>query len=187
MTATTGRPRSEQARQAVLEAVDDLLVEIGYAAMTMKNIAERAGVGRPTVYRWWSGKAAILVEACTQDAAEELSTQAGENPLDDLAGYLSRLAHFLTVEPPGRAYRALIGEAQHDPKVADLVREADLLAPPTVTVLDRVRPAASRMPADAVAVAQLAGPLLTHVLTTGAPMADEDLRRHAEILLEGWK
>jgi AcrR family transcriptional regulator len=48
-----GRPRSEQAREAVLHAVDDLLLEVGYAALTMKGIAERAGVGRQTVYRWW--------------------------------------------------------------------------------------------------------------------------------------
>ena len=41
-----GRPRSEQAREAVLHAVDDLLLEVGYAALTMKGIAERAGVGR---------------------------------------------------------------------------------------------------------------------------------------------
>ncbi len=187
MTTPTGRPRSEQARQAVLDAVDDLLVEVGYAAMTMKNIAERAGVGRPTVYRWWSGKAEILIEACTEDAIRELATEPQGQPREDLDGYLVRLGHFLTVEPPGLAYRALIGEAQHDAKVAELVRKADLLAPPTITVLDRVRPQSPRMPADGVAVAQLVGPLLTHVLTTGAPMADEDLRRHAEILLEGWR
>jgi AcrR family transcriptional regulator len=48
-TASSGT-RSEEARRAVLGAVDDLLVEVGYAAMTMKGIAERAGVGRQTVY-----------------------------------------------------------------------------------------------------------------------------------------
>jgi AcrR family transcriptional regulator len=40
-----GRPRSDAARQAVLHAVDDMLVEDGYASMTMKGIAARAGVG----------------------------------------------------------------------------------------------------------------------------------------------
>jgi len=71
---TPGRPRSEAARRAVLHAVDDMLVEVGYAAMTMKGIAERAGVGRQTVYRWWSTKAQILLEACVDDARSELTT-----------------------------------------------------------------------------------------------------------------
>src|SRR5580658_3505664 len=69
--AALGRPRSEVARRAVLHAVDDLLVDVGYAAMTMKGIAERAGVGRQTVYRWWSNKAEILLEACVADARSE--------------------------------------------------------------------------------------------------------------------
>ena len=64
-----GRPRSESARRAVLNAVDDMLVEHGYAALTLKGIAEQAGVGRQTIYRWWSTKAEILHEAGVPVAA----------------------------------------------------------------------------------------------------------------------
>jgi AcrR family transcriptional regulator len=80
-TATLGRPRSETARRAILEAVDDMLVEEGYAAMTMKDIAARAGVGKQTVYRWWSSKAEILFEATVEDAADELDIDARRTPL----------------------------------------------------------------------------------------------------------
>src|SRR3954452_24854994 len=93
--APLGRPRSESARIAVLEAVDDLLVEQGYAAMTMRGIAERAGVGRQTVYRWWSTKAEILLEACADDACEELRTPATKETRKDLVGFLSSLSNFL--------------------------------------------------------------------------------------------
>src|SRR3954468_12929206 len=105
-----GRPRSEPARRAVLEAVDDLLVEQGYAAMTMKGIAERAGVGRQTVYRWWSTKAEILLEACITDARDELASSAATDACADLVGYLKALTEFLTTSPAGLAYRALLGE-----------------------------------------------------------------------------
>ncbi|MBV8136245.1 MAG: helix-turn-helix transcriptional regulator, partial [Deltaproteobacteria bacterium] len=44
--------RSEEARQAVLEAADNLLVEVGFAAVTIEGIAARAGVGKQTIYRW---------------------------------------------------------------------------------------------------------------------------------------
>jgi AcrR family transcriptional regulator len=60
-----GRPRSEASRQAVLEAASELVARDGYEALTIEAIAERAGVGRQTIYRWWSSKAAILGEAVT--------------------------------------------------------------------------------------------------------------------------
>ncbi|WP_028538415.1 TetR/AcrR family transcriptional regulator [Paenibacillus rubinfantis] len=124
-THPSGRPRSEQARAAVLNAADDLLVEIGYAAMTMKGIAEKARVSRQTIYRWWSHKAEILFEASAADAEEELSIQLSGDPLADLTAYLEALIHFLANSPAGAAYRALLGEAQQDSAVAELLSAKD--------------------------------------------------------------
>jgi AcrR family transcriptional regulator len=183
----TGRPRSEQARRAVLEAVDDLLVDVGYAAMTMKGIAERAGVGRQTVYRWWSTKAEILLEACVEDAREELATEARPDPADDLLAYVVALTTFLTASPAGLAYRALIGEAQHDPAVHDLVRGADLLAAAAHDVLTRVRATAPGMPDERLAAAQLAGPVVTEVLAGVEPLPLRSLKTHVRALLAAWR
>jgi AcrR family transcriptional regulator len=184
--AAPGRPRSEAARIAVLHAVDDMLVEQGYAAMTMKGIAERAGVGRQTVYRWWSTKAEILLEASVHDARRELATEPQARPADDLASYLAALTAFLTVSPAGLAYRALLGEAQHDKAVRDLVRGAGLVGAATAAVLDRVRPHAPRMPAADLAAAQLTGPVIAVILETGIAMAPARLGEHVRILLTAW-
>jgi AcrR family transcriptional regulator len=181
-----GRPRSERAHRAVLEAVDDLLVDEGYAAMTMKGIALRAGVGRQTIYRWWSTKAEILLEACVEDAREELHAPPCADPSDDLYAYLAVLTHFLTVSPAGLAYRALVGEAQHDPAVRDLLQRADVLTPSALAVLDRVRTVAPDMPENDLAVAQLTGPLLSRALISPGPLSGELLRVHAEGLLRAW-
>ncbi|MEU7982835.1 TetR/AcrR family transcriptional regulator [Micromonospora sp. NPDC049081] len=186
-TAPPGRPRSERARRAVLHAVDDMLVDIGYAAMTIKGIAERAGVGRQTVYRWWSTKAEILLEASVIDAAEALETPAQDDPVADLTTYLQTLVDFLTTSPAGMAYRALLGEAQHDPAVQVLVGDADLLAASTAAVLDRVRASAPAMPQVGLAAAQLAGPVVTTVLTARPPWTAEQLRLHAATLIKGWQ
>ncbi|MFE6074261.1 TetR/AcrR family transcriptional regulator [Paenibacillus sp. NPDC057886] len=132
-----GRPRSEQARKAILNAVDDLLVEVGYAAMTMKGISERAGVSRQTVYRWWSHKAEILFEASASDAEEELAISPTGAPLDDLAAYLEALVRFLAHSPAGAAYRALLGEAQHDSAVAKLLSTKDPLGDSARVVIKR--------------------------------------------------
>ncbi|QEO13844.1 TetR/AcrR family transcriptional regulator [Agromyces intestinalis] len=58
-----GRPRSAEADRAILEAARDLLIADGYEQLTMQAIAERAGVGRQTVYRRWPSKAGIVAEA----------------------------------------------------------------------------------------------------------------------------
>jgi AcrR family transcriptional regulator len=58
-----GRPRSMQAQQAILDATLALLAEEGFDAMSMEAIAARAGVGKKTIYRWWSSKDALVIDA----------------------------------------------------------------------------------------------------------------------------
>ena len=58
-----GRPRSERARQAVLAAAGELLVEGGMAAVTMEAVAARAGVSKVTVYKWWPSRGAVAIDA----------------------------------------------------------------------------------------------------------------------------
>jgi AcrR family transcriptional regulator len=167
MPAHGGRPRSERARIAVLHAVDDLLVEVGYAAMTMNGIAERAGVGRQTVYRWWSTKAEILFEASVIDAASELAPAPRETTAEDLAAYLEAVSRFLTVSAAGAAYRALLGEAQHDPAVAGLLATTDLLGDSARPVIERAIRRGD-LPAQSdvdQAVAQLVGPLFFRIVS----------------------
>ncbi|OCI29914.1 TetR/AcrR family transcriptional regulator [Oerskovia enterophila] len=167
LTRPLGRPRSEDARLAVLRAVDDMLVEEGYAAMTMKGIAERAKVGRQTVYRWWSSKAEILLEASAADAARELAVTPGPDAETEIAGFLAALSTFLTSSDAGLAYRALLGEAQHDRKVAELLREADVLGDAARAVVRdaRGRGALDGSEDDGTLVAELVGPLVFRILS----------------------
>jgi len=171
----------------VLHAVDDMLIEDGYSAMTMKGIAERAGVGRQTVYRWWSTKAEILMEASEADARSELFSPEQTDPGDELSAYLVLLRTFLATSPAGVAYRALVGEAQHDPDVRQLVERTDLLTASARPVLLRVRPFTKAMPVIELAAAQLAGPVLSWTLTTPEPFTDAALRAHADTLASGWQ
>ncbi len=58
----TGRPRSEAAgsHAAIMDAVHDLLQERSVRDLTMEAVAKRAGVGKPTLYKWWPSKAALV-------------------------------------------------------------------------------------------------------------------------------
>jgi len=58
-----GRPRSAQAHQAILNATLDLLADQGFEAMSIEGVAARAGVGKTTIYRRWSSKEALVIEA----------------------------------------------------------------------------------------------------------------------------
>jgi AcrR family transcriptional regulator len=64
-----GRPRSERAHEAILEATLDLLVEEGFSRMSIEAVAARAGVGKATIYRRWPSKADLVAEAvaCMKD------------------------------------------------------------------------------------------------------------------------
>ncbi len=58
-----GRPRSEEAHGAILDASILLIREVGYDALAMDAIAARAGVGKATVYRRWATKETLVAEA----------------------------------------------------------------------------------------------------------------------------
>src|SRR5215472_14632352 len=58
-----GRPRSEKARQAILRSMLKVLGKNGFADLTIEEVADRAAVGKATVYRWWPNKGALIADA----------------------------------------------------------------------------------------------------------------------------
>src|SRR3954453_24161803 len=72
-TGTIGLPDpaggSDRAYRAILDAAKGLLEEHGFAAISVDQIAKRAGVGKQTIYRWWPNKAGVVLEAHGEQAA----------------------------------------------------------------------------------------------------------------------
>ncbi|QLH22008.1 TetR/AcrR family transcriptional regulator [Streptomyces sp. Rer75] len=179
--------RSEQARLAVLNAADDLLVEKGFAGVTMEGIATRAGVAKQTIYRWWSTKTAVLMDAFLQDAAKDLTQQDSGDLAVDLRGYLRQLAWFLSASDSGAVFRALIAQAQHDPEFArdfrsrylDEQRRRDRL--PLERAVER-----GQLPSGldlAAEIDQLMGPVYYRVLVTDEPVGEEFTDRLVDAFL----
>ncbi|HEY1625028.1 MAG TPA: TetR/AcrR family transcriptional regulator [Streptosporangiaceae bacterium] len=166
--------RSEKSRQAILNAADDLLVEVGYAAVTIEGIAARAGVGKQTIYRWWGSKADVLMDNYTSDAQEQLTpVQTGQIDAE-LREYLRKLVEFLTTDPAGMVLTSLIGQAQHDKEMAAVFRR-DHLSAQLNWERDMLRRGIERgqLPADLDldrALAELFGPVYYRVLVTGEPV-----------------
>jgi AcrR family transcriptional regulator len=179
-TGTRPRPgraphrRSTRARDAVLEAADDLLVERGYAGVTIEGIAERAGVAKQTIYRWWPSKFEILMDTFLEDAENELKIPDTGSTAEDLRRHLRRLARFLTREPAGQVMLALVGQAQHDRAIAAVFQQRYLDERRALdrTILERgVARGDVRDDVDLDFVVDvLYGPLYHRVLLAGLPV-----------------
>lgn len=168
--------RSEAAREAVLRAADDLLVEKGFAGVTVEGIARAAGVAKQTVYRWWNSKTDVLMDAFLEDAAADLEPPDTGSLETDLRAHLRSTARFLTVDDAGAVYRALVGQAQHDRQLADAFRARYLNdqqvrdRKPFVRAISR----AELSPDTDVAwlAERLVGPIHYRVIVTGEPVDD---------------
>ncbi|ALG14913.1 TetR family transcriptional regulator [Kibdelosporangium phytohabitans] len=169
--------RSEEARQAVLEAADDLLVERGFAGFTIEGVAARAGVAKQTIYRWWPSKVDILMEALVGDIRKYLAMADTGTLATDLRHYAETLAVMLTRTDQGAVFRALAGQAQHDPATAARFR-AECVDPLRAKEKSLFERAAERgeVAADLdaeVAADRLFGPLYYRVLVTGDDVSTE--------------
>ncbi len=122
---TRGRPRSEAARQAILEATRALLKTTTIRDLTIEAIAKRAGVGKTTIYRRWPSKAAVVI-----DAIEVIVPRSRLMALQSISAALSAQVRHLVEQYRGRYGRIvaeLIAEGQADPEVLAAFRERFLL------------------------------------------------------------
>jgi AcrR family transcriptional regulator len=115
---TRGRPRSQQAHNAVLDAARALVEKGGYAAATIDEISARSGVAKTTIYRRWSNRPALLVDLLLKLAEEVAPPPSGRDPLRALRTELSMVAE-ASDALPGRLLGALLGEIQRDQDVRD--------------------------------------------------------------------
>ena len=115
---SAGRPRSEEAHKAILDATLELLVEVGFSGLTVEGVATRAGVGKATIYRRWPSKLPLVVEAFSQlPALEEIDTG---NLVDDLTQMLRGYLQLFNSTPLGTVLPSLVGERAHNPELSEL-------------------------------------------------------------------
>jgi AcrR family transcriptional regulator len=118
--APRGRPRSERSHRAILDAANQLLAERGFVDLTMDEVAERAGVGKTTIYRRWPTKGTLVFEAF---AADFLSGQPLPNTgslRGDLLAALRAWIRTVKGTVTGRTLVGLIAEAQRDPELSQV-------------------------------------------------------------------
>jgi len=182
-----GRPRSNEAHLAVLQAAVEEWTDRGFAGMTIERVAARAGVARTTVYRHWSSLAELCMEALDR-LREPFPTPAGENIHEDLLLLLRALRHMLTESRLGRLIPQLALEASRHPDISltywneHLIRGSSTLA----GVLRRgVAEGLIRPDLDLeLAVDLLTGPLFKRSIWQ-LPTSDADLQATIDTVLAG--
>src|SRR5947209_19264200 len=117
-----GRPRSQDARRAILRSTLKLLQETGFPDLTIEAIAAAADVGKATVYRWWPSKAALVADAFSSSADEELRFPDTGSVRSDVSIQMKHLVRVLRGRR-GRIVAALIGGGQSDPELIQAFRD----------------------------------------------------------------
>ncbi|SER55260.1 transcriptional regulator, TetR family [Faunimonas pinastri] len=119
-----GRPRSSSAgsHDVILTAVYDLLQEMSVRELTMEKVAKRAGVGKPTLYRWWKTKAALVIAMFNERIVPELEAPQATTVEDAIRQKVERLiAAFNGFF--GKVVAELVAEGQSDPNVLNELNE----------------------------------------------------------------
>lgn len=129
-----GRPRSENARRAVLDAAAELALE-GAASAGVDAIAARAGVSRTTVYKWWPSAAAVLLEGLLDHTRGTIEVPPSATIRDVLGAHLGALISLVRDTPAGALLRGLTAASVTDSAVAHALID-DWLAPRRAAVME---------------------------------------------------
>jgi AcrR family transcriptional regulator len=131
------RRRGDTLHAAIYEATLAELVDVGYAELTMQGIASRARASKGSLYRRWSSRAELVVDAVRHRAPVVLEVPDTGSVRGDVLGFLRGVADVLN-GPAGEAVRGLMIEAMGDPELRAVIR-ARFIEPATDCMLEALR------------------------------------------------
>jgi AcrR family transcriptional regulator len=169
--------RNEQSRRAILTAAMELLTETGYSAVTVEAIAARAGVGKQTIYRWWRGKGAVILDALADNMPRVLTLPDTGDLRADLRHVLRATVAEFADPRLSATTRALTIETLADEELADQARDR-VLRPQLNAVrarLEAARESGQVRPGISLdqVVELLFGPLYHRWLLRNGPLTDD--------------
>jgi AcrR family transcriptional regulator len=184
-----GRPRSQEADRAILTATLDLLGSRGLAAMSIEEVAARAGVGKATIYRRWSSKGLLALDAFVTSFQEQQPLPDTGTLRGDLIAALTAWVRAVTLTSMGPMLTGLVAEAQHDEELRAGWRDRVLepLRSQHRIMLDRAI-ARGEIPAtvDQEVVLDLFFGAAQHRLLLGhLPLSDDFIREVVDVILDG--
>lgn len=184
-----GRPRNEASGPEILAATIDLVAEVGLAGLTVDAVAKRAGVGRSTVYRRWTSKEALLLDAWTSMVTPTDIPDSG-SLREDLDQWFTATSHHKTLpeETVRKVFPQMLAAAAIDPEVGAAYRAfiAERRRPIQI-MLERALARgelAAHLPLSVVQDLFIS-PAMYRFLVTGEVVDDSTRRTIVEIVLAG--
>ncbi len=168
-----GRPRDPRTRAAILVAARALLERGGLTAVTIEAIAQKAGVSRPTIYRYWPNAPAVAMAAFLDATGAADAARSPRAPLAALRAQLHALADAFAA-PAGRSVAAMVAAAQSETELAKAFRNEFIARNRDATraLLERcIADKAIKAPEDMEVTLDLVfGPLFYRLLMGHAPI-----------------
>jgi AcrR family transcriptional regulator len=117
-----GRPRSEEARQAILRSTLKILGRNGFSDFKIEEVAARASVGKATVYRWWPNKGALIADAFASSTTRKLRFPDTGSVYTDMSQQMRQLIKVFRSRH-GRIVSAILAAGQSDKDLIEAFRE----------------------------------------------------------------
>ena len=117
-----GRPRSEQARRAILRSTLRLLGRKGFSDFKIEEVADHAEVGKATVYRWWPNKGALIADAFASSTTSKLHFPDTGSVYSDMSQQMRQVVKIFRSRR-GRIVSAILAAGQSDKDLIQAFRE----------------------------------------------------------------
>jgi AcrR family transcriptional regulator len=190
MTVKRGRPRSIKTKENILSASYELLLESGFDTITIEKIAERAGVGKASIYKWWPNKAAVIMDGFFAAAADRLPLPDLGTAVEDIYVHASGLCRFMS-SAEGKMITEIIGQGQMDAALAEAYRTRYIMPRrlEAIQLLERgVQRGELKESLDKeLSVDMLYGPIFYRLLVTGEPIDDFYVRSVVNEVFKGFR
>jgi AcrR family transcriptional regulator len=121
-----GRPRSQAARDAILRAAHEILVADGLGRLTIEAVAERARVGKPTIYRYWKNAQELAMAALMAGQPSAMPTEAKGASRERLRQQMDKLLSIFA-STRGRQIALTMAAADPDSEMAKAFRTRVML------------------------------------------------------------
>jgi AcrR family transcriptional regulator len=111
-----------ETRRRIVVATVELIDRVGYKSVTVDAVARASGVSKSTIYRHWSSRNALLLDAFTSYVDESTEVADTGDAIADLRTYLRKIAFHVSVGRVGQVVTGLISDSLEDDAFAESFR-----------------------------------------------------------------
>lgn len=181
-----GARRNPASAEAILEAAEAVLAESGHAGFSIEAVARRARAGKPTIYRWWPSKAALLLDVYQRQ--KQFAYPDTGRIEDDITAFLTGLLMNWRDTVTGPIFRSIVAEAQSDDSAAEaLAAYAADRRTETGKMIERAKARGEVAPdVDPTTIADMISSFAwVHLLTGRLDADDKEIRAAARAITHG--